>query len=96
MGRMSKKEYDRYMEYVNSGGDKSYRVPPSGSETPWEYLSAEAKMAAYFWKGVYYSIILGLCTLIGTCAYSSIKQHIEERKPQPKTSISRIYDGKIK
>ena len=100
MGRMSKEQYKRDMEYVNSGGDKSYRVPPDIFETPWKYLSKGDKIAVCFWKGIFYSIIvpslLGFCTLIGTCAYSKIKQHIKESKPQPKTSISRIYDSKIK
>ena len=92
MGRMSVEQYKREMEYVNSGGDNSYRVPPSKSEMPWEYLDTGDKIAVCFWKGMFYSVILGLCTLIGTCAYSRIKKHIEERKPRPKTSISRIYD----
>lgn len=88
MGRMSKEQYERYMEYVSSGGDKSYRVPPGKSEIPWEYLSAGDKIAAYFWKGIYYSIIFGLCFLIGTCAY----KHYRNKKPLQRTPITRSYD----
>jgi len=72
MARMSKEEYLEYMDYVNRGEGKNYRVPPSIWEKPEGYLTPQDKREMVYVNGIIYGL-LGLIAAvaigIGSCVY---------------------------